>query len=80
MIKNQGKSVLILLYLKENFSKIMFSEVLSMRISNEWTNYELAKKYLNQMLLPYEQLSRQHLYTTAKDILDSFDIRYPEWK
>lgn len=40
MIKNQGKSVLILLYLKENFSKIMFSEVLSMRISNEWKNYE----------------------------------------
>lgn len=47
---------------------------------NEWTNYDLAKKYLNQMLLPYEQLGRQHLYTTAKDILDSFDIRYPEWK
>lgn len=40
MIKNQGKSVLILLYLKEKFSKIMFSEVLSMRISNEWKNYE----------------------------------------
>ena len=40
MIENQGKSVLILLYLKENFSKIMFSEVLSMRISNEWKNYE----------------------------------------
>lgn len=47
---------------------------------NEWTNYELAKKYLHQMLLPYKKLGRQHLYETAKGILDSFDIRYPEWK
>jgi hypothetical protein len=47
---------------------------------NEWTNYELAKKYLHQMLLPYEKLGREHLYETAKGILDSFDIRYPEWK
>ena len=47
---------------------------------NEWTNYELAKNYLNQMLLPYEKLGRQHLFDTAKGILDSFDIRYPKWE
>lgn len=45
---------------------------------NEWTNYDLAKKYLNQMLLPYEQLGRQHLFDTAKEILESFDVRHPE--
>jgi len=46
---------------------------------NEWTNYELAKKYLEQMLLPYKKLNRQHLYDTAKNILDTFDSRFPPW-
>lgn len=47
---------------------------------NEWTNYELAKKYLRQMLLPYEKLQRQHLYSTTKNIIDTFDNRFPPWK
>jgi hypothetical protein len=46
---------------------------------NEWTNYELAKKYLRQMLLAYEKLDRQHLYTAAKEVLDTFDERYPPY-
>jgi hypothetical protein len=43
---------------------------------NEWTNYELAKKYLTQMLIPYEKLNRQHLYNTTKWALDNFNSRY----
>lgn len=46
---------------------------------NEWTNYELAKNYLEQMLLPYKELDRQHLYDAAKNILDTFDNRFPPW-
>lgn len=46
---------------------------------SEWANYELAKKYLEQMLLPYKKLGRQHLYDTAKNILDTFDSRFPPW-
>lgn len=46
---------------------------------NEWTNYELAKKYLEQMLLPYKELGRQHLYNTVKETLDTFDNRFPAW-
>jgi len=34
---------------------------------NEWTNYELAKKYLGQMLLPSEKLNRQHLFDSPKE-------------
>lgn len=47
---------------------------------NEWTNYELAKTYLKQMLLPYEKLQRQHLYSTTKNIIDTFDNRFPPWR
>ena len=45
----------------------------------EWTNYELAKKYLELMLLPYEELNRQHLYDTAKDRFENFDQLFPRW-
>ena len=43
---------------------------------NEWTNYELAKKYLTQMLIPYEKLNREHLYDTTRWTLDNFNSRY----
>lgn len=43
---------------------------------NEWINYELAKKYLTQMLIPYEKLNREHLYNMTKWTLDNFNSRY----
>jgi hypothetical protein len=43
---------------------------------NEWTNYELAKKYLSGMLICYQNLNRQHLYHMAKWTIETFDKRY----
>lgn len=43
---------------------------------NEWVDYELARKYLKQMLVPYEKLDRQHLYETARWSLDTFNERF----
>lgn len=64
MMRQKGLYASQLFYLKELYW-------------NEWTNYELAKKYLRQMLLPYEKLDRQHLYDTTKETLETFDKRFP---
>jgi len=37
---------------------------------HEWTNYDLAGKFLKEMLIPYEKLNREHLYMTAKNKID----------
>lgn len=39
---------------------------------NEWTDHELARKYLNLMLCPYEKLNRPHLYEMTKWTIDKF--------
>ncbi len=42
----------------------------------EWTNYELAKNCLEEMLKAYEKLDREHLCNTTKWTIDTFDKRF----
>jgi len=45
---------------------------------HEWTNSDIAKDLLTQMLEPYEKLNQPHLFDTTKWVIENFNLRYGE--